>query len=101
MSFLGLIVRSRNMSFGYNSVKDEIYSGKVKLILVAADLSEKSKNNILFLSKNSDVECIQIYETMLDISNFLGKYSGILGILNEDMALNIKKIINEDCSGRN
>ena len=101
MSFLGIVVKSGNMSFGYNSVKDGVYNGKIRLILLTSDLAERSKEHILFLSSRFKVNCVQICETKLDVSNFLGKYSGILGILNKDMALRIKNIINEDYSGRN
>ena len=101
MSFLGIVVKSGSMSFGYSPLKDGINNNKIKLVLLAKDLSYKTKDNILFLLENKNIEYININETMLDISLYLGKYSGILGIKDENMASRIKELINEDDSGRN
>ncbi len=102
MSFLGIVVKSGNMSFGYNCVKEGVYKNKIRLILLTSDLSEKSKKNILFFLKGRDVEYFQISETMAYVGDLLGKASGILGISDENMALKVKSIlISNGCSGRN
>lgn len=102
MSFLGIVVKSGNMSLGYSPVKEGIYKNKIKLVLLTSDLSEKSKENVLFLLKDKNIDCFQLSETMADVGRFLGKTSGILGVSDENMVLKIKSILTSgNCSGRN
>lgn len=88
------------MVFGYNCVKDGVEKGQIVLVLLASDLSEKSTERMTLFLDSKNVEYMTMEEEMIDISNCAGKYSGILGVKNREMALRLKEI-KEDCSGRN
>ena len=44
---IGLAARARKLAYGYDSVVELIKKNKAKLVIVAKDASEKTKNNML------------------------------------------------------
>lgn len=101
MSFLGLSVKSGNIVFGYNRVKDNIYKKKVSIIIIAFDLSLRSRNDIISIAEEKNIEFLEISYTMDEIYKSAGKYSGILGVTNEQIALRIKSFMIEESLGGN
>ena len=101
MSFLGIAVKAGKVCFGYDCVNDGIINGKVKLAVMASDLSDKSKKSIIYTAKCNNIKLIQISNNMDEIYRACGKYCGVLGIKDKGMAMRIKELANEDYSGRN
>lgn len=94
-SFLGIIVKSGNMVFGSKCVKEDLKRRRIKLILLASDLSDKSKCSMVLSAEKEKTECIQLEFKMGDIGSFVGRSTGVLGIKNSEMALKFKKILEE------
>ncbi len=94
---MGLTVKAGSLTFGYSGVKDDVNRDKTSLVVFASDLSYKSKEKTVTLLEQKGIEYINIKETMSDIFDCTGKYSGILGVKNDGMALRLKEL-NEDRS---
>lgn len=48
---MGLAARARKIAFGADSVENEIKKKKIKLIIIATDSSERTKDKFLKLSQ--------------------------------------------------
>lgn len=70
------------------------------MVIVASDLSIRSKNSIIDFINTQNVNFLEIGHTMDEICNSTGRYSGILGVTNKQIALKIKSFITEDVSRR-
>ena len=95
LSFLGIARKSGNLIFGMDNIKKEMLSGKVKLILTSSDISENSLNEIKNAANKHIVNILPIAYTKDNINDFLGKYSAIIGVLNENFASKIIRIVYE------
>ena len=72
----------------------EIKKGKVYLVIVAEDSSERTKNKIKKLCEEKNIQII-IYEKIDNISKAIGKSNkAIIGIKDSNIANQIAKIYN-------
>jgi ribosomal protein L7Ae-like RNA K-turn-binding protein len=86
LRLLGLARRSGALTYGITAVKVEIKKARAKLIIIASDISDSSKDDILKCFSN--IKVIQIPHTKEEIGYSIGtKPTGILSI-NDD---NFKK----------
>ena len=91
---IGLARRAGKVSFGTESSKEEIKKGKAKLVLIAENCSEKTKNNIKELAKMYKVP-VYIVGTIEDLSQSIGQVNkAIIVIKEENFAKEIIKRIN-------
>lgn len=76
LATLGLIFKSGNMVYGFDSVKAEIQDpdSPIAGILLSCDLSPKTKKEIFFLRNSSRPE-LEIVETLWDMEQ-IGKTAG-------------------------
>ena len=90
---IGLCRRAGKLIFGFDAVKDEIIKpgGKVKGVILADDLSEKTKKEVLFVCNKHGVTAFSPGITMDEIKGVIGKYTGILGILDDGLFRSITK----------
>ena len=94
LGLMGLATRARKIAFGADSVEIEIKSKKVKLILVAEDTSDRTKEKFQKLSEKFDIPII-ITGTIEEISKAIGKSNkAIVGVKEENLAKEILKINN-------
>lgn len=90
---LGLSAKAGKIVSGTDVVLDKINKGKIKLVIVAFDASDKTKKNIKYYADKSNIPII-IYGTILDNSKAIGeKNKAILGILDSNLANAIQKVI--------
>lgn len=91
---IGLTTKSGSIVFGADACIEKIQSRKVQLVIVATDASEKTKKNIKFICDKNNIS-IEIFGTIEALSKAIGnKNKAIIGIKNESLANEIKKIIN-------
>lgn len=91
---IGLAFKAGKVSFGTDATKEAIQKGKVKLVIVAEDASEKLKENFEFLCKKEKVDIV-IYGKIEDLSKTIGKNNkAVIGIKEINLAKEIKKNIN-------
>ena len=67
---------------------------KSKLVVLACDLSEKSKKEILFFAHNKNVSVVTLEEVTIDtLSASVGKKCGIISVCDQGFADSISKIL--------
>ena len=93
LGLIGLSARARKIVYGADSTKEALEKGRVKLVIVSKEASEKTIKNFKFYSEKYSVP-ICIFGKIEDLSKSIGKKNkAILGILDENLAKEIKKII--------
>ena len=102
LSFLGIAKKSGNLIFGMDEVKSKLLSGNIHLVLVTADISEKSFKKIesFVAEKFSEISLIKLDYTKDDIEKITKKYAAIIGVSDINIARKISLIL-EQKSERN
>lgn len=77
LGLLGLCAKSGKILFGTTSVEEGIQKRKVKLIIVASDCSEKTKNNFTILSQKFSIPIIT-FSTTENLSKCIGKNNKVV-----------------------
>ena len=94
LGLLGLCTKAGGICFGTDACIDLIMKKKIKLMIIAKDVSERTRNNIQKICKENDTKII-FFGTIEEISRAIGKDNkAIIGIKNKNFALEIEKIIN-------
>ena len=94
LGLIGLSARARKISYGADSVEIQLKKKKVKLIIVAEDSSDRTKNKFIKLSNEYNVPII-ILGKIDEISKTIGKSNkAIIGIEEENISKEIQKINN-------
>ncbi len=94
LGLIGLATRARKIAFGADSVELEIKKKKVKLIIIAEDSSERTKNKFRKLSEEYNIPIIE-KETIETLSKAIGKDNkAIIGIEDINFSKEIIKINN-------
>lgn len=92
LGLLGLSARAGKICFGADSVEIEIRKGKVKLVIIAEDSSERTKTKFEKICQEKDVRLI-LYGTINNISKAIGKTNkAIIGVKENNIANQIMKI---------
>ena len=98
-SYLGLSKRSRNLISGYNSCIYGMKRGKIRLLILAVDLTENTIKKFERLAEAQGIP-FRIYGTKETLSEMTGEVGrGIFGISDNNLAAAILKEM--DSSGQN
>ena len=90
---LGLARRAGKISFGTESAVETIEKKKAKLVIVAEDASQRTKNNFEQLCQKQNVS-IRIIGTIEDLSKSIGQVNkAVIVIKDENFAKEILKRI--------
>ena len=91
---LGLATRAGKITFGTDACVSDIEKNKIKLIIIASDASERTKNNFNNFCNNNGIKIIECL-TIDEISHAIGKNNkAVIGIKDVNFANEIEKIIN-------
>ena len=91
---IGLAMRAGKIAFGADAVEDLIKRRKLKLVIVAEDSSERTKNNFKFICNENNIPII-IYGNIENLSKSIGKQNkAIIGVKEANIANEICKIVN-------
>lgn len=84
---LGLCRRAGKTVFGFDAVIDELKSpkGKAYGVIMAADLSEKTKKEVLFYCGKYNVPAETVNATLDEIGSVMGKRTGVIAILDKGL----------------
>ena len=97
-SYLGFAAKARKLAAGYNTCIYMIEKKKVKLLLLAEDLSANSLEKMISAAKGQGVP-YRIYSTVEQLSHRTGNVKkGVYGILDENFAKVILEGIDSDQS---
>lgn len=80
LALLGFASKSGNLSFGADSVKESLKKKKAKLVIVAKDISDKSKKEARFFAEKASVEVLEVEYSIDVLSNATGKKGGIISV---------------------
>lgn len=81
------------MAFGADSVKREIERGRIKLLILAENSSEKTKLKFKRMADEARIPTI-CFGTISNLSNAIGKTNkAILGITDINLAREIKRLV--------
>lgn len=95
LGLIGLAMKAGKVSFGADSVEENIIKRKVKLVILSEDSSERTKNKFIELCKKYDIPVIT-YGNIEILSKTIGKNNkAILGIKD----INFSKSIQEKYNG--
>lgn len=91
-SYMGFAARARSLSTGYNTCVFMMEKGKIRLLVLAEDLSENSKEKMIRTAKQYEVP-YRIYGKMDELSHITGtEGKGIFGLADKNLA---DAIVNE------
>lgn len=92
---LSLSMRAKKLLYGFDTVKDGVQNGSVKLLLTASDLSQKTKKEAIYLSGKYRLPHLSLPKTMGEIAGIIGKKTGVIGIADQGFADKLTLIHNE------
>ncbi len=85
-SYMGFAARARNLSTGYNTCVFMLEKGKLKLLVLAGDLSDNSKEKMI-KAANQYGTPYRLYGRIEDLSHATGtEGKGIFGIADKNLA---------------
>ena len=80
LALIGFASKSGNLSFGADSVKESLKRNKAKLIIVAKDISDKSRKEIKFFASKSNIPVLDAEYDIACLSHATGKKGGIISV---------------------
>lgn len=80
LTLLGFASKSGNISYGADSVKEALKKNKAKLVIIAKDISEKSRKEIKFFASKNNTEVIDSEFDIDTLSHSIGKKGGIISV---------------------
>ena len=94
LGLIGLAARARKLCFGADSVEEKTKKGKVKLLIIAEDASNRTKDKFIKLANEKNIPII-IKEKIETLSKAIGKSNkAIIGIEDINLSNEIQKINN-------
>ena len=94
LGLIGLAARARKLCFGADSVEEKTKKGKVKLLIIAEDASNRTKDKFIKLTEEKNIPII-IKEKIETLSKAIGKSNkAIIGIEDINLSNEIQKINN-------
>ncbi|MEG2429093.1 MAG: ribosomal L7Ae/L30e/S12e/Gadd45 family protein [Oscillospiraceae bacterium] len=92
---VSLCKRAGKLVLGFDVVKTALQKEEVFLLIMANDLSEKSKKEVMFLSNKYQQEVVIAPATLDEMWYLIGKRVGIIGVndkgLSEKIMIDYKK----------
>ena len=86
LSLLGLARKAGKVVFGRDCAAEAVRKKQAKLLLLASDLSPKSKKEMEFLGQNGRVPVCQVPYTMLQLGAATAHRAGIYTIVDAGFA---------------
>ena len=95
LPLLGLARRAGKLSLGFDAAADSMRSGKCRLLLLASDLSERTKRSAMRISGDSQVRTIVLNIPMETLGAAVGKLTGIVAVNDKGFAEKMKTLCGE------
>ena len=88
LSALGLARRAGKLNWGFDTAVEAMRSGACGVVILAADLSDKTKKNVRFEAEKYHVSVLEPAFTMEEISAAIGKRPVCLPCVTADLRKN-------------
>ena len=92
LSFLGIARRAGKLALGNDPVLEAIRKGQAELLLAAADLSPRTKKNILAAAEKEKIPFLQTDILMDGFAAAIGKRVGILSVNDAGFANKLRQL---------
>lgn len=86
LTLLGFAAKAGKLSYGMDTTVTAIKGKKSHLVIAAADISEKSRKEILFYKTKYNTEVILSNINMDELSHAVGKKCGIISVNDDGFA---------------
>ncbi len=96
---LGLCRRAGRLVQGYDAVCRSVQSGEAKLVIVAADVSEKTEKEVRFVAEKAQIPLLRIGDDMSALSEQLGRKVGVLSVTDSELANAVRTTTGEFWKG--
>ncbi len=97
IGMISLCRKAGKLKTGFDAVKEAIEKDEARLVIYAADLSEKSRKSIDWYAEQaySPPPCRQTSLTMEELSAVCGKRTGILAITDPGFAQAVHRLLTQ------
>ncbi len=93
LTLLGFAAKAGKLSYGTQAVKTAIKARKSQLVVIAQDISEKSRKEISFYAQNSQTRLLDLKDIdILTVSAAVGRKCGIISINDSGFAESINRL---------
>ncbi len=97
LSLLGMARRAGRLSMGFDAASDSMKKGQSKLLVLAGDISQRTKNSIIAAARQTGTPAAFTGCTMDEIGSALGKgQTGIVSINDSGFAASVKALCDEN-----
>lgn len=87
LTLLGFAAKAGKLSFGMEAVKTAVKTGRSRLVIVAEDISEKSRKEIRFFTQNKEIEILFLKDISIQtVSAAVGRKCGIISVNDNGFA---------------
>lgn len=98
LTLLGFASKAGKLSFGFASSKEMINLKKARLIIVASDISDKSRKEIRFAAEKAGVGVIELESAdQITISHAVGRSCGIVSVNDSSFASAVAEEFGRKC----
>ena len=95
LTLLGFASKAAKLSFGFDAVKTALTQSKSKLVLIANDVSPKSKKEVLFFSEKFKSKALVLANyDMETLSHAVGRKCGIVSVNDASFSEGLLSAIN-------
>ena len=96
LSLLGFASKAGALAYGFGAVKESLSGNKAKLVLIAADISPKSRKEAAFFADKAKIQNITLESVDIDtLSRAVGCRCGIISVNDNGFAIGCLKALNE------
>lgn len=93
LSVLGLARRAGKLNWGFDTAVEAVRGGTCGVVILAADLSDKTKKNVRYEAEKHNVPVLESAFTMEEVSAAIGKKTGVLAVCDRGFAEKLKQLL--------
>lgn len=93
LSLMGVAKKAGKITVGHDAVSDSIKKHKSELVIIASDLSSRSKQDMEQLTKKNRVKLSEVKIKMNDMYKAVGNRTGIVSINDKGFAKKMTDIL--------
>lgn len=92
LNFLGIARRAGKLALGFDAAEESVNRKKSKLIILACDVSERTRKSAEKISEKGNVKIVCSDMPMESIGNAVGKAVGIISVNDEGFAKRLEEL---------
>ena len=93
LSLLGLARKAGKIALGFDPAVESVKNGQSQLILISSDISPKSRKELLFSLRDTEIQTLDVRYDAQEIGFALGKSAKIVSVNDAGFAQSVKKLL--------